>query len=68
MLESELEQMIMKAPYLSSTGIDRGRSNSLSDAQSSSERTRIEQTSERWFMTPSSSSKQEPWPSEFVTQ
>lgn len=50
------------------SGIDRGRSNSLSDAQSSSERTSIEQTSERWFMTPSSSSKQEPWPSEFVTQ
>ena len=51
-----------------STGIDRGRSSSLSDVQSSSGISSSKQTSEETSVTPSASSTLDPWPSKFESK
>lgn len=49
-------------------GIDRGRSSSLSDVQSSSGISSSKQTSEETSVTPSASSTLDPWPSKFESK
>lgn len=50
------------------TGIDQGRSSSLTDVRGSTELSRNDSPSGRGSSTPSTKNKPDPWPSEFVSK